>query len=86
MSKKSLQPSSLAVPAAPFVPGTRKGPFVFTSGQVAFDRSGNLVGKGDIRTQTRQVLEKNSNIKVLALSSFQDNDSVNAMLKTGASG
>jgi len=57
MSKKSLQPSSLAVPAAPYVPGTRKGPFVFTSGQVAFDRSGNLVGKGDIRAQTRQVLE-----------------------------
>lgn len=35
---------------------------------------------------TRQILEHNPNIKVLALSSFQDSDSVNSMLKNGASG
>lgn len=57
MSKKSLQPPSLAVPEAPFVPGTKKGSFVFTSGQVAFDKNGKLVGKGDVRAQTRQVLQ-----------------------------
>lgn len=57
MSIQILQPNSMAVPAAPFVPGTKKGPFIFTSGQVAFDGSGNLIGKGDIRVQTRQVLQ-----------------------------
>jgi NarL family two-component system response regulator LiaR len=35
---------------------------------------------------TRQILKHNPNIKILALSSFQDNDSVNAMLRSGASG
>ncbi len=35
---------------------------------------------------TRQILEHNPNVKVLALSSFQDSDSVNSMLKNGASG
>jgi len=35
---------------------------------------------------TRQILQSNPQIKIIALSSFQDNDSVNAMLKNGASG
>lgn len=35
---------------------------------------------------TRKILRVNQNIKIIALSSFQDNDSVNAMLKNGAMG
>lgn len=35
---------------------------------------------------TKQILQKQPHIAVLALSSFQDNDSVQSMLKTGASG
>lgn len=35
---------------------------------------------------TRKILATNPNVKILALSSFQDNDSVNAMLKNGALG
>lgn len=35
---------------------------------------------------TRQILAKNPGIKVIALSSFQDSDSVNSMLRNGASG
>lgn len=35
---------------------------------------------------TRQILQAKPHIKILALSSFQDNDSVSAMLKNGASG
>lgn len=57
MSKISLQPTSLAVPAAPFVPGTKKGSLVFTSGQVALDQNGQLVGEGDVKAQTHQVLQ-----------------------------
>lgn len=57
MAKITLQPSSIGVPAAPYVPGTKRGPFVFTSGQVALDREGNLVGKEDVKAQTRQVLQ-----------------------------
>ena len=57
MAKISLQPSTIGVPAAPYVPGTKRGPFVFTAGQVALNREGSLVGKGDVKAQTRQVLE-----------------------------
>jgi len=57
MSKITLQPSSMAVPAAPYVPGTKRGSMIFTAGQVAFDRAGKLVGKGDVQAQTRQTLE-----------------------------
>jgi 2-iminobutanoate/2-iminopropanoate deaminase len=34
-----------------------RGKTVYISGQVAFDVSGNLVGKGDFKAQARQVLE-----------------------------
>jgi enamine deaminase RidA (YjgF/YER057c/UK114 family) len=34
---------------------TRMGNLIFVAGQVAVDRSGNLVGKGDIRAQVEQV-------------------------------
>jgi enamine deaminase RidA (YjgF/YER057c/UK114 family) len=34
-----------------------KGRLILISGQVAFDKDGNLVGKGDMRAQTTQVLE-----------------------------
>jgi enamine deaminase RidA (YjgF/YER057c/UK114 family) len=34
-----------------------KGHLVLISGQVAFDKDGNLVGKGDMRAQTTQVFE-----------------------------
>ncbi|UCG07225.1 MAG: RidA family protein [Desulfobacterales bacterium] len=62
MKKIILQPSTLGVPIAPYVPGTKRNAFVFTSGQVALDKEGNLVGKGDVGAQTRQVLQ---NIKAV---------------------
>jgi reactive intermediate/imine deaminase len=33
------------------------GPLIFVSGQVAYDAQRRLVGKGDLRAQTRQVFE-----------------------------
>jgi reactive intermediate/imine deaminase len=42
--------------------GHESGNLVFVAGIVALDASGNIVGKGDIKAQTRQVLE---NIKEL---------------------
>ena len=56
MPKITLQPSSMPVPAAPYVPGVKRGPMIFTAGQVAFDGEGKLAGIGDIRAQTRQTL------------------------------
>ncbi|OGL63115.1 MAG: hypothetical protein A3J27_15830, partial [Candidatus Tectomicrobia bacterium RIFCSPLOWO2_12_FULL_69_37] len=35
----------------------KRGPFVFTAGQVSVDKDNQVVGEGDIRAQTRQVLK-----------------------------
>ncbi len=56
MSKVLLNPPSAYPTKNPRSCGTKRGPFVFTAGQVAFDSGGNLVGPGDIRAQTRQAL------------------------------
>ncbi len=40
----------------PYSSGTRGGPLVYTSGQVAWDEHQTIVGVGDPTVQTRQVL------------------------------
>ena len=62
MSKTLLNPPSAYPSKNPRSCGTKRGPFIFTAGQVAFDSAGELVGKGDIRAQTRQAIE---NIKAI---------------------
>lgn len=64
MERIKLQPASYPVPKDPprNVAGTRRGPFVYTSGIVARDKDGSTVGIGDIRAQTRQTL---SNLKTI---------------------
>ncbi|MEE9256104.1 MAG: RidA family protein [bacterium] len=58
MPRINLQPASARVPAAPYIPGAKRGPFVFTAGQVGVDGEGNIAGgEGDVAAQTRQVLE-----------------------------
>jgi 2-iminobutanoate/2-iminopropanoate deaminase len=59
MSKRTLRPANLtflARPEYPYSPGTAAGSLVYTSGQVAWDEHGRLVGLGDATAQTRQVL------------------------------
>ena len=63
MPKKVLRPKNLSFqprPTYPYSPGAKGGGFVYTTGQVAWNNKGKLVGIGDVRRQTRQVL---SNIK-----------------------
>lgn len=59
MPRKILIPAQLDFqprPTYPYSPGTRGGGMVFTAGQVAWGNDGNIVGIGDIETQTRQTL------------------------------
>ena len=59
MPKKVLQPKSLKFqprPTFPYSPGARGGNMVFTAGQVAWDKTGNLIGINDVRAQTVQTL------------------------------
>ena len=59
MPKKVLRPKSLEFqprPTFPYSPGARGGNMVFTAGQVAWDKKGNVIGINDIRAQTVQTL------------------------------
>ena len=61
-----LNPSSLSTPTGySHVVEVNSGRTVYIAGQVALDKSGNVVGKGDFAAQTNQVFE---NLK-LALAS-----------------
>jgi enamine deaminase RidA (YjgF/YER057c/UK114 family) len=50
----------------------RKGNLLFISGLTATDEQGNIVGKGDIVLQTRQIFEKLRKILEAAGGSFDD--------------
>jgi reactive intermediate/imine deaminase len=65
MGKTVVSASSVPSPSAPFSMATKAGQLVFVAGIVALDSTNNIVGDGDIKAQTRQVLE---NIKSLVAS------------------
>jgi aminoacrylate peracid reductase len=57
MPYEVIVPKGSAPPLAPYSPGTKAGNAVYVSGTLALDSNGNLVGKGDVKAQTRHVLE-----------------------------
>jgi aminoacrylate peracid reductase len=57
MPYEVVVPKGSAPPLAPYSPGTKAGNVVYVSGTLALDSNGNLVGKGDVKAQTRHVLE-----------------------------
>ena len=68
------RPFSLGVIAEP------PGRLLFVSGQAATDENGKVVGKGDVKTQTRRVLEKIKNIIEAAGGTVKDIVSVTVFL------
>ncbi len=65
-------PKGSAPPLAPYSPGTKAGSAVYVSGTLALDSAGNLVGKGDVKAQTRHVLETIKSVLATAGGSMQD--------------
>jgi enamine deaminase RidA (YjgF/YER057c/UK114 family) len=59
MKKERLNPNELASPRMYSHAVTAQGPgkLIYVSGQVSWDRDGKVVGKGDMRAQTKQVFE-----------------------------
>jgi aminoacrylate peracid reductase len=57
MPYEVIVPKGSAPPLAPYSPGAKAGNAVYVSGTLALDSNGNLVGKGDVKVQTRHVLE-----------------------------
>ena len=74
MEKKYLQPTSVPRPAGDYSQGlmVKGGTLVVISGQVAWDAEGKLVGKGDLKAQTRQVFENLKNMLASAGATFND--------------
>ena len=58
MTKKAIEVPNAPKPVGPYSPAIRVGDFVFCSGQGSVDPSnGKWVGEGDIKAQTKRVLE-----------------------------
>ncbi len=57
MPKEVLIPAGSPPPLAPYSPGVKAGNIVYVSGVLPLDVDGKTVGEGDVRAQTRQVLE-----------------------------
>lgn len=57
MNRSVIVPAGSPPPLAPYSPGIRADNVVYVSGMLAMDVSGKTVGVGDVRAQTRQVLE-----------------------------
>ena len=75
MPKRVLRPENLSFqprPSYPYSPGARGGDYVYTAGQVAWNDKGEIVGIGDVRAQTRQVLSNIESILREAGASMAD--------------
>jgi aminoacrylate peracid reductase len=57
MPYQPIVPKGSPPPLAPYSPGAKAGNVVYVSGTLALDKDGKLVGAGDVRAQTRFVLE-----------------------------
>ena len=72
MSFKVIVPQGSPPPLAPYSPGAQAGNIVYVSGTLALDSTGTLVGKGDVKAQTRQVLETIKAVLAAAGGSLKD--------------
>jgi 2-iminobutanoate/2-iminopropanoate deaminase len=75
MPKQVLRPPNLMFqprPSYPYSPGTSAGGWIYTAGQVAWDDQGKLVGVGDVKKQTKQVLNNIASILAMAGAGMTD--------------
>ena len=72
MVGQPVLPKGSPPPLAPYSPGFRSGSLVCTAGMLSMDAAGNVVGAGDVRAQTRQVLENIRDVLEAAGGSLED--------------
>lgn len=72
MPKEIIALKNSAPPLAPYSSGTRAGNTVYVSGMLAMDAEGKTVGIGDVKLQTRHVLEAVKAVVESAGGSMQD--------------
>jgi aminoacrylate peracid reductase len=56
MPKEIIVPVGSPPPLAPYSPGTKAGSAVYVSGMLAMDKDGKTIGIGNVKEQTRAVL------------------------------
>jgi enamine deaminase RidA (YjgF/YER057c/UK114 family) len=85
MPKKDIDSPKVAKTKGPYVQGIEvtNSKLVYTSGVVARDAKGNLLGVGDIRAQTRQCIENICNILEAAGGSLKDLVKVTVFIRPG---
>ena len=62
MARTAIQPAGRPDPRPRYTNAWKTGNTIYLAGQTASDANGQIVGPGDIRAQTRQVLE---NVRVV---------------------
>lgn len=72
MAHQPIIPAGSAPPLAPYSPGVKAGNTVYVSGVLAMDSDGNIVGEGDVKAQTRQVIESIKAVVEAAGGSLRD--------------
>ncbi len=72
MTRSPVHTSDAAPPAGPYSQAIRAGDMVFVSGQLPLDPGGAIVGPGDIKAQTRRVLDNIASILREAGSSLDE--------------
>ena len=72
MPFQPVVPKGSAPPLAPYSPGAKAGNVVYVSGTLAIDKDGKLVGAGDVKAQTRFVLESVKAVVEAAGGSLKD--------------
>jgi aminoacrylate peracid reductase len=72
MPYQPIVPKGSPPPLAPYSPGARAGSAVYVSGTLAIDKDGKTVGVGDVKAQTRFVLESIKSVLEAAGGSLKD--------------
>ena len=72
MSYQVIVPKGSAPPLAPYSPGVKAGNALYVSGTLALDSNGKLVGRNDVRAQTRHILETIKSVLEAAGGSMRD--------------
>jgi aminoacrylate peracid reductase len=72
MPYQPIVPQGSPPPLAPYSPGAKAGNVVYVSGTLAIGKDGKTVGAGDVKAQTRFVLEAIRSVLEAAGGSLKD--------------
>ena len=67
-----IRAEGLSEPISHYSDAVRAGNTIFVSGQASLDQNGNVVGRGDVVAQARQVLDNMGRVLAAAGAFFED--------------